>query len=277
MIRSKLLLLILVVACANTYASSKINIYTSATEKVFILDKNIVRLGKGALAWFIAESDQNFTVAYKRYISCDGNTGSEIFNSLVSTLKNKEDRLTDIENQILVGDDLKSTTYAHLQNRTETDKRGKEILKVASTIACKHAAPENEGNLLPFSQTNFDRNNTATISAIMSGTFLKKSGLIEGWIKGYRVKKDPLRDNEGRIIDAQKFESFIIPVVKNDGFDLTQVSVRCDEKKLSIMKIIQYDEFDAIKVNKSFRPEYDTPIPGSILTNWVSVICRIYS
>lgn len=259
------------------YALSKISIFSNESERIFIVDKNTSKLGRGALVWFILESNLNLTVAYRRYISCDGNIGSGVFDTLSSTLKNKDDRLEDIENKILASENQMQLNYVYLQNRTEMDKKNKEILKAASTIACKQAVPEVEGDLFPFVQTSFDKNNTATIFALMSGTFYKKSGAIEGWIKEYRVQQNILKDSEGINIKLATGESLTNKEFKNDGFNLTQVSIKCQQKTIAIIKTVAYDQYSNVNDSRKYQIEYSEPIPSSIGARWISEICKIYN
>ena len=259
----KIVLLLFIFTSSSSQAIAKIYISkTSANEKVYLLNQKSVRVGNGVLSWFSIENDIDLTLLNHFYL-CNGKEAKLSINRRTSSiLINEGDK--GIHNYI--SSQSLPTGVAPWINIQDTDE-----LKEMGQVACKKVASEDEGYLLPLTQSSYDKTNTSEISALMSGTFLKRGELIEGWLKIYRVfykKINAVDQKKGRIY---------FPELKNDGFDLIQISVNCALNKLSLMRLVKYDQGRQVIDDHKYKVDYESPVPDSTSSVIIVNICKIYN
>lgn len=277
---SKILTLAIIatIFSGNTFAQTIKSLGQVDDIKYYLVnDKNPTKIGKGVLIWVIQEYE-SFTSAERYYYSCDGKyTSSGAVGYVISTLDTNEERRAEILRSFKQANNFDTSSYS-IEDIESVDHKLKNKIRVNLRELCANATIEKKGTFFPFFTSLYNKDQTANIVSIISGTFVRKSEFVEGWARSHRIINTEMKKNNGEIYRKKDGTPYMIDELKNDGYSMSKISVDCKKQEFAILLYSDHDKFGA-QTSKSFtpsKPSYQIPIPNTQGESIVETFCRVY-
>jgi hypothetical protein len=168
--------------------------------------------------------------------------------------------------------------YTTIDDFDSSELAIKNKIKSALKDVCANATQERKGFLIPFFKSVHNKDGVAFITSLTSGTIVRKSDLVEGWVRVHPVIKQEMRKANGEAFINNQGKPIMYNKLKDDSYTMSKFIVNCREEKYAVLMHTEYDNFGTPKPNSfnTSKPNFQSAIPNTEGESIIQTFCRVY-
>ena len=141
---------------------------------------------------------------------------------------------------------------------------------------CSKLKAEKRGEQIPIAESDWQKDNTKTVTAFLPGTFLRNGSVVDGWFRSYDVLRKEHKKSDGSIYYLQNGNPLYFNHIKDKSYTMIKWVFDCKTNKSSINQMLKYDNSGSVLNSKSFAADFNEVVPNSVGEKILNGVCKIY-